>query len=76
MTTNNPAPIKVPVHLALELRVRAILIHEAFAPLDDLVGPAEGEPAACLRLAREHALFISEAIRDCGLDLAVDGEVQ
>ena len=76
MTTNHPSPIKVPVHLALELRVRAILIHEALAPLDDLVGPAEGEPAACLRLAREHALFIGEALKDCGLHLAVDGHIQ
>ena len=76
MDTHNAPPIKLPVHLALELRIRAILIRQALDPLLEHFGTAEGELAGCLKVAREHAAFIGDALRDCGLQLAVDGWVQ
>ena len=66
MTTTDIPTIAIPAPLANELRIRAALAHEVLSQVVGRVAPAESESAGMLRLAREHTLFIAEALKECG----------
>ena len=61
-------------HVAAELRVRADVLRRVLTELIERTAPAVSENAEMLRLAREHILFVTETLGECGLTWAIDDE--